>query len=272
MKAGLMAKPLIVSAPFGNYVQPSGATATLGTFTAKRRGGRVIQILKTVRYYRRIRGWVNKIGLRNPGIDWLAAKITAGKIDASDKLVSIHGFDDGEWYELLEKVERIAQSGGEKLPKVLGVELNMSCPNVGHINWPVDLFERAVKLDRENIGVVVKLPPVNYEGMVEQAVRAGVKCFHCTNTLPNVAGGISGKPLKPVSLQCIRKLREQDQYQNLFVIGGGGITTEGDIDEYADAGANVFAVGTKVMNPIYLLSDRGVRELIEKAKKISRKA
>ena len=77
-------KPLIVGAPFGNYIQPAGCTATLGTFTAARRGGlvnRAWRIMPTVRYYRRMRAWVNKIGLRNPGIDWLAAKVEQGKID-----------------------------------------------------------------------------------------------------------------------------------------------------------------------------------------------
>jgi len=70
-------RPLIVSAPFGNYIQPAGCTATLGTFTALRRGGvinRAWRVLLTVRYYRRMKAWVNRIGLRNPGIDWLVGK------------------------------------------------------------------------------------------------------------------------------------------------------------------------------------------------------
>ncbi|MEM8782992.1 MAG: hypothetical protein AAGE65_09080, partial [Planctomycetota bacterium] len=41
-------RPAIISAPFGNYIQPEGCTATLGTFTAMPRGGRVTQIIKTV--------------------------------------------------------------------------------------------------------------------------------------------------------------------------------------------------------------------------------
>ena len=266
MKAGLLAKPLVISAPFGNYIQPHGTTATLGTYTAMRRRGRVGQILKTVRYYRRIRGWVNKIGLRNPGIDWFAQKVEAGKIDASDKLVSIHGFTDDQWYQLLEKIEKINANAN----RILGVELNMSCPNVGHINWPDNLFGHAAKLQQQGIGVVVKLPPVNYEEMTNQALDAGLNAFHCTNTLPNVAGGISGKPLKPVALQCIRKLRESSTFKDAFIIGGGGITTNQDIEDFAAVGADVFAVGTLVMNPLYLFTAGKTVGLLEKADKSKR--
>lgn len=248
-------KATVISAPFGNYIQPSGATATLGTYTAKARGGRVMQIIKTVRYYPRIKGWVNKIGLRNPGIDWVIERVKSGKIDASDKLLSIHGFDDGEWYELLEKVEEV---------KPLGIELNMSCPNVGHINWPSDLFKKAVAT---GVPVVAKLPPVNYEQMALDAANEGVEAFHCCNTLPNVAGGISGKPLKPVAIQCIHDLRDRKEFRDALIIGGGGIYQQADIDDFVSAGADVIAIGTKTMNPWLLVSDKSLQPLIRYADK-----
>ncbi len=250
--AGL--QPLIVSAPFGNYIQPDGATATLGTFTVEKRGGRVWRILKTVRYYPRIKAWVNQIGLRNPGVAWLVDKVRHGKIDPSNKIVSIHGFADAEWYELLEWMADL---------KPMAVELNMSCPNVGEIDWPTDLFGRAVST---GLPIIAKLPPVNYELLLTQAVEAGVRCVHCCNTLPTPRGGVSGKPLKPVALQCIRDVRQR--HRDLAVIGGGGITTTQDIDAYAEAGAQRFAIGTKVMNPIYLFRDSGVRPLIAHAHEI----
>lgn len=254
--AGL--QPLIVSAPFGNYVQPDGATATLGTFTVEKRGGRVWRILKTVRYYPRIKAWVNQIGLRNPGVAWLVDKVRHGKIDASDKIVSIHGFADGEWYELLEWMADL---------KPMAVELNMSCPNVGEIDWPTDLFERAVAT---GLPIIAKLPPVNYELLLTQAVEGGVRYVHCCNTLPTPKGGVSGKPLKPVALQCVRDVHHR--YRELTIIGGGGITMPEDVDAYAEAGALHFAVGTKVMNPKYLFSDAGVRPLITHARDVAGRA
>jgi dihydroorotate dehydrogenase len=244
--------PLIISAPFGNYIQPTGVTATLGTFTALRRPGRLLQIIKTVRYYRRIGAWVNRIGLRNPGIDWLTQRAAAGRLDVSDKIVSIHGFNDDEWFILLDKLA---------LLQPMAVELNMSCPNVGHINWPAELFHRAMET---GLTVIVKLPPVHYELMTEQAIAAGVMWFHCCNTLPVPAGGVSGQPLKPVALQCIRVLRQQ-YTDRIRLIGGGGIRKPEDIDDYADAGADHFAIATKVFHPKFLLSTASLKPLIEQA-------
>ena len=63
-----------ISAPFGNFLQPStfaqGATCVTGTFTLKPRPGRFKQILKTLRYVPTEAGWAwrNQLGLRNPGI------------------------------------------------------------------------------------------------------------------------------------------------------------------------------------------------------------
>lgn len=246
---------LIISAPFGNYIQPAGTTPTLGTFTAAARPGRVIRILKTVRYYPRLRAWVNQIGLRNPGIDWLIARARSGKISVADKLVSIHGFTPDDWYALLDKTAAL---------QPLGIELNMSCPNVGHIDWPADLFARAAAT---GIPMVVKLPPVNYHDLFAQAMSAGLRCYHCCNTLPVPAGGISGKPLKPVALQCIRDIRRLagDQCDDLLIIGGGGITTTADIDDYRAAGAARFAIGTKVFSPRYLFSHAALQPLIQHA-------
>ena len=248
-------RPLVVSAPFGNYIQPAGCTATLGTFTAAARGGRAIQIIRTVRYYPRIRAWVNKIGLRNPGIGWVERKVAAGKLDLSDKLVSVHGFEPDDWWRLLDAIAEL---------RPMGVELNMSCPNVGHINWPEDLFARALAT---GVPVVAKLPPVNYLQMGEQAHAAGVRAFHACNTLPVPAGGLSGSPLKPVALTAIRDLRAQDWGRDALVIGGGGVRVAADVDDYAAAGADAFAIGTITMNPWLLVSHARVRPILQAAER-----
>ena len=249
-------RPLIISAPFGNYVQPEGTTATLGTFTAARRGGvlnRAWRIVLTVRYYRKAKAWVNKIGLRNPGIDWLVAKNQSpnpGKADVKDKIVSIHGFTAEDWTVLLDKTAAL---------KPMAIELNMSCPNVGHISWPEDLFEKAEAALPG--AIIAKIPPVNYDMMVEQAYAAGIRTFHCCNTLPNPGGGMSGKPLMAVALQCIQDLKRKPYFDELTIIGGGGIYEADDVDAYADLGVKHAAIGTKVMNPKYLLSHSGIEAI-----------
>jgi len=253
---------LIISAPFGNYIQPTGATPTLGTFTLRRRRGRVWRVIRTVRYYRRLGAWVNRIGLRNPGIESLAERATSGKADLSDKIVSIHGFDAEEWWALLQKVASM---------RPLGIELNISCPNVGEVgggggvSWPAGLFERAAGHASEAGSLmVVKLPPVRYERILDAALGAGAGAFHCCNTLPVPGGGMSGAPLRPLSLACVSDVRARAG-DAATIIGGGGITTKADIDAYKDAGADRVAIGTKVMHPRYLLGEGDLRELIDHA-------
>jgi dihydroorotate dehydrogenase len=252
-----MIHPLVISAPFGNYVQPAGATATLGTFTAARRPGRWWRVLRTVRWYPRAGAWINQIGLRNPGIQWLLERVRAGRIDPADKIISIHGFDGGEWRLLLARAAEL---------RPLAIELNMSCPNVGRVDWPADLFERAATAGPI---VIVKLPPVNYGEMVRRAHDAGLRWFHCCNTIPVPRGGVSGKPLKPFSIRCIGDVREAASKAGVSdevrIIGGGGITSPGDVDEYADAGADRVAIGTKAMNPLLLVSEAPLRAILRRA-------
>lgn len=254
--------PLVISAPFGNYIRPPGATPTLGTFTALPRPGRLWRILRTVRYYPRLGAWVNKIGLRNPGIDWLATQAQRGRADVRQSIISIHGFSDDDWRVLITKAAAL---------RPLAIELNMSCPNVGHVNWPAFLFPEAHEVERASSGataVIVKLPPVNYRGLFDQALAAGLRWFHCCNTLPVPAGGVSGKPLKPVATACILDCVERAGAARgeLRVIGGGGITTPEDVDDYAAAGATRFAVGTKVFNPKYLWSSAGLSAILDRAR------
>ena len=116
--------------------------------------------------------------------------------------------------------------------------------------------------------MVVKLPPVNFEAITELAVKAGVRWLHCCNTLPVPGGGLSGRPLKPVALQCIRDLRGRAWMAGVSILGGGGIREPGDVDEYAAAGADRFAVGSYVMNPALLISHRRVVPLRERAERV----
>lgn len=244
--------PLVISAPFGNYIRPSGTTPTLGTFTRRPRPGRLWRILKTVRYDPFSRAWINKIGLRNPGIDHLARRARQHPHPLAHQLISIHGFSDRDWYELLDITAAL---------NPLAIELNMSCPNIGEVDWPHDLFRYAVDTATP---VVVKLPPVNDDLLIDHALAAGIRNFHAANTLPIPAGGLSGKPLKPVALQAVRRLRQRAP--DAFIIAGGGITTTQDIDEYARAGADRFAIATKCFNPLLLFTHAPLRALIQHAR------
>ncbi len=262
MPASPRIQPLVIGAPYGNYIHFPGITATMGTFTAADRGGRpkaLWRMLLTLRYYPRLNAWVNKLGLPNPGIDWLVARVAAGKVQVADKLVSIHGFTPQDWAVLLEKTAAL---------KPLAIEMNMSCPNIGHIGWPDDLFTRA---QATGVPLVVKIPPINWEPMLEQARAAGITHFHCCNTLPapskhpNRGGGISGRPLKGVSMQVISQLRKRPDFAELTIIGGGGVYEAADVDDYAALGVKHVSIASKLNNPKYLFSDAGIAQIRARA-------
>lgn len=250
-------KPLVISAPFGNYIRFDGATSTFGTFTAQRRRGRAWRVLKTVRYSRRLGAWVNRIGLRNPGIAWLEQRVRARRTDVSASIVSVHGFTDEQWWTLLTRADALG---------AVAIELNMSCPNVGEVNWPEKLFERAAVL---NTPVVVKIPPVRFERLTREALGAGLRTLHCCNTLPVPGGGMSGKPLTPIALRCIEDVhaiaRDLGADDDLTIIGGGGITTPEDVDAFADAGSNRFAIGSVLMHPRYLRGPGPMSAVVRRA-------
>lgn len=253
-------KPILIGAPFGNYLSSRHAMSTLGTYTLKDRAGNLRwrllwRIFRTLRWRPGVGGWTNKLGLPNPGVDHLVrlahryGPATLGGDRAYgermswglSRIVSLHGFNPEEWYELLRRMSGLG---------FFGFELNVSCPNVGHLSVPLDLFEKALAQLGE-IRVIVKLPPVSYWETFELAYKSGVRKFHATNTLPVPSGGLSGKALKRVSLDVVKRIK--DAHPDITVIGGGGITSPMDVIDYKRAGADHFAVASAFLNPINLL-------------------
>ena len=71
---------LFINPPFGNYINFPKTISIKGSFTLEPRSGLFSQILKTMRYSFHNKGWVNKIGLRNPGLVWALNKYTNNDI------------------------------------------------------------------------------------------------------------------------------------------------------------------------------------------------
>ncbi len=109
-----------IAAPFGNYIKTKNTISVSGSWTIEKRTGRIIQIAKTLRYTKR--GWVNKIGLRNPGLNIGLVK------HKEDEVFSIAGIERNDW--------RIF---AEKLPENFNIEVNMSCPNIDEYNTTLEL-------------------------------------------------------------------------------------------------------------------------------------
>ena len=78
-----------IAAPFGNYIKTKNTISVSGSWTVDKRTGRIIQIAKTLRYTKK--GWVNKIGLRNPGVEFGITKYR------EDEVFSIAGIEKEDW-------------------------------------------------------------------------------------------------------------------------------------------------------------------------------
>ena len=65
---------LFISPPFGTYIRSPRFKYVLGSFTLQPRDGLYLQVLKTFRYSFKYKGWINRIGLYNPGIRYAVQK------------------------------------------------------------------------------------------------------------------------------------------------------------------------------------------------------
>lgn len=222
-----MLKPFIISPPFGNYLWKPWATSVQGSFTAMPRRGLIWNTLKTLRKVEG--GWRNKIGLRNPGIIDTAA---AGKLH-NCKLISFAALDAADW---------LVAWGA--IPEHHMVELNLGCPNV-EAETPLLPFEPFVK---KFPLVTAKLPPTELSiPLMEYCYEAGIRHFHLCNTYPTPQGGISGEPLQSYALARVRYARKN--FQDITIIGGGGIYTPDDVKRFQDAGADHFSLSTVFFTP-----------------------
>lgn len=233
-----MLKKVILSAPFGNWLRFEGATSTLGTYTWHYRGGllwRAWKVLETLRYGPSPGSYVNKLGLPNPGL-W-----SLPPANYSSNIISIMGFNASEWQSLAEYCEM------HTVP--MAVELNLSCPNVAHSVVVSDALPAVDLLLKWGRHVIAKLPPIDPMALAAPMYAAGVRTFHCCNTIPSPAGGISGAPLKPLSIAAIRLLRER-WGESVRIIGGGGVFGSADAADYVAAGADHVSVASALLNPL----------------------
>ena len=107
-----------IAAPFGNYIKHKNAISIRGSFTPKYRKGLLKQILKTLRYDFNKNGWVNKLGLRNPGIINGLNKYN----DNGREVLSIAAVEKNDWGMFLGLI-----------PEYVNLELNLSCPNIDKV-------------------------------------------------------------------------------------------------------------------------------------------
>jgi dihydroorotate dehydrogenase len=194
----------------------------LGSFTWERRRGLIFHTMRSLRPVRG--GWINQIGLRNPGL-------RACKFDRRF-IYSLVGLHDGDWEAML-----------HHCPPGLTIEVNLGCPNVHVYGIPPAIL----RCYAESFTVIAKLPPTNsVDEIAAMCVEAGVHHLHLSNTIPTEHGGISGRPLFEVNLPIVERLA--DRYPGM-IIAGGGIYNAENLNRYRMAGATHFSLGTVWMTP-----------------------
>ena len=173
-------------------------------------------------------GWVNKIGLRNKGIDYAIQTYKKGEI------ISVAILEESDIKPLLKKI-----------PDNMDIELNISCPNTEK-NLVKDGLSMFINDKRE--WCIIKLSPVCETKLIDQYYKEGFRQFHCSNTLPVKYGGLSGPSLIPYTSRLVKYIKQT--YPNTVVIAGGGVRNVEQAEKYKNIGADHISVSTLFFNPI----------------------
>lgn len=205
-------------------------------------------------------GLLNSIGLANVGIElFLKEKLPYLKKFSTPIIVSIAGEDSREYLKLVQILNK---------EEIAGIELNISCPNIGKnlivAQDEVETF-RLVKAVRKKakLPLLVKLSPnvTDITKIAKSAEKAGADILSLVNTLSamsvdvetkapklgGVLGGLSGPAIRPIALRMVWQVRKAT---SLPIIGMGGIANTNDALEFIIAGANAIGLGTAIfINP-----------------------
>ena len=223
-------------------------------------------------------GMLNSIGLQGPGVDYFIANDLPW-LDAQGArtVVSIAG-ETVEDYAVLARKMR-------NLPGVVGLEVNISCPNVENrgmvFSCQPETARAAIEAVRRNIGgdlpIIAKLSPdvTDIVSIAREVANAGAEGVALINTLlgmvidtnlmlPKLAqktGGLSGPAIRPVAVRAVYQVHAA--LPDLPILGMGGIMTGRDAFEFILAGASAVSVGTASFgNPTAAISIKSELENI----------
>lgn len=197
---------------------------------------------------------LNKVGLSNPGIDWWCKKIGPGIEGGKIRLVgSIHGTEE----ELVDMTKKL------NMFDLVGVEVNVSCPNVVH-DAETQMIVNAVRKVKE-----VSVHPVIIKVSVKQEylkIAAGLHgCAEAIslNSVPfrtvyppktvfrspleklrpcGTGGGVSGRLAQRHNWKAVRQLAKLPHGESLPIIGPS-VMKLGDLDKVRRHGASAISFG-----------------------------
>ena len=199
-------------------------------------------------------GWMNAVGLSNPGASNFAKMIESNK--DVPIIVSLVGSIPEDFEMMINEFKNC---------NVTAFELNLSCPHVAKVGLEVgddpELVKKIVTTVKNstNVPAIAKvgLGTTNYLNTVKIAVDSGINAITAINTvramaidvetqrpiLSNKFGGLSGTPIKPIALRCVYEITSK---YNVPVIGCGGISTWEDAVEFFLAGASAIQLGSAI--------------------------
>ena len=203
-------------------------------------------------------GVLNSIGLQNPGVDAVIAKYA--EIWATWKVPVIVNVAGESVHDYVEVVRRL-----DGVPGIAGIELNISCPNVGAggLQFAIDAgaaAEVTAAVRRAtDMCLLVKLSPnvADIRPIARAIADAGADALTAINTLSGIAvapgrerpllgniyGGLSGPAVKPVALRVVY---EAAQVVTIPVVAIGGVMELGDVLDFLAVGAVAVQVGTAI--------------------------
>ncbi len=233
-------------------VQRLGAICCKGTTLRPRVGNPTPRVTETPG------GMLNSIGLQNPGVDAVVKKYastwSAWRVPV---IVNVAGESIADFTEVARRLDGV--------PGIAGIELNISCPNVGKggIQFAIDAEAAgavtAAVRRATDLPLLVKLSPnvADVRPIARAIADAGADALTAINTLSgiairpgrdrpllgNVYGGLSGPAIKPVALRVVY---EVSQVVDIPVVAIGGVTELADVLDFLAAGAVAVQVGTAI--------------------------
>jgi dihydroorotate dehydrogenase (NAD+) catalytic subunit len=203
-------------------------------------------------------GMLNSIGLQNPGVDAVIEKYAATWTTwRTPVLVNVAGESVHDYVEVTRRLDGV--------PGVAGIELNISCPNVGKggLQFAIDAGAAgevtAAVRRATDLPLLVKLSPnvADIRPIARAIADAGADALTAINTLSGIAvapgrqrpllgniyGGLSGPAIKPIALRVVY---EATQVVKIPVIAIGGVTELADVLDFLAVGAVAVQVGTAI--------------------------
>lgn len=199
-------------------------------------------------------GWLNAVGLSNPGAANFAKMISQNK--DVPIIVSLVGSAEDDFEFMIKQFDGV---------NVVAYELNLSCPHVAKVGLEVgddpELVKKIVKKSKSSsdapVIAKVGLGTTHYLDTVDAAISGGADAITAINTiramaidvetkmpiLSNKIGGLSGTPIKPIAMRCVYEISSKF---DIPIIGCGGVSSWQDAVEFILAGASAVQIGSAV--------------------------